>query len=248
MSRRQRLVAGFPWVFVSRYLHACARAAVVCSVSDCVLGLCVLSPHLSSTPCLPAPVSRCLSPCLLQRVSVTGFCGSVYVSDALGLPISVPVCHCVCPPMCHHLPRCPVCFTHRPGHRWACQAHWCPELRPSPSHPRPAMGQAGRLFAMPAPGKHQDPERKATSLTSAPCPLACPGLGWPRAPQAAPLNWRCALTFPPPTVPHLPKPPALAFACLPACFLSLPGCLLASLLLSVPTSSHLHFSVVHSLE
>lgn len=218
VSQHQRLVAGFPWVFVSRCLHACPRAAVVCSVSDCVLGLCVLSPHLSSTPCLPAAVSRCLSPCLLQRVSVTGFCGSVYVSDALGLPISVPVCHCVCPPMCHHLPRCPVCFTHHPGHRWACQAHWCPELRPSPSHPRPAMGQAGRLFAMPAPGKHQDPERKGHLPHLHSLPLSLPWTGLAQSPTGGTPKLEMCPDLSPTHGPPPSQAPSLGL-CLPACLL-----------------------------
>lgn len=212
---RQRLVAGFPWVFVSRYLHTCARRCRCLQRTAVSRSLCFVASKLNT--CLPAPVSRCLSCVWPWRVSVTGFCGSVYVSDALGLPISVPVCHCVCPPMCHHLPRCPVCFTHRPGHRWACQAHWCPGNCSLPIHPRPAMGQAGRLFAMPAPGKHQDQVTQGhlhSHLRSLPL---SPGLGWPRGPQAAPLSWRCALTFPPPTVPTFPSPqPWPLPACLPA--------------------------------
>lgn len=67
---------------------------------------------------------------LLQCVFVTGVCGSVYVSDTLGLPISVSVCHRFCPSMCHHLPRCHH-VTHCPGHRWACRAHWCQSWGPS---------------------------------------------------------------------------------------------------------------------
>lgn len=80
--------------------------------SLCLLSLCFVAVSLSLTLCLPITVSWSLSLCLLQCVSVTGFCVSVYVSDTLGLPISVPVCHRVCPPMCHHLPRChPVCYS-----------------------------------------------------------------------------------------------------------------------------------------
>lgn len=75
-----------------------------------------------------------------------------------------------------------------------------------PIPPSPAMGQAGRLFAMPAPGKHQDPEPKGHLPHLRPCPSACPGLGCTRAPQAVPSNWRCALTLPQPLLTGLSKP------------------------------------------
>lgn len=208
------------WVSVGVCVAVSACVSLCCLRLQCVClcsqSLCFVAASLSSL-CLPTAVSWCLSPCLLQRVSVTGFCGSVYVSDALGLPISVPVCHCVCPPMCHHLPRCPVGFTHHPGHRWACQAHWCPELQPSPSHPRPAMGQAGRLFAMPAPGKHQDPERKGHLPHLRSLPLSLPWTGLAQSPTGgAPKLEMC----PDPSPTHGPPPSQAP---------SLGLCLLASL-------------------
>ena len=66
---------------------------------------------------------------------------------------------------------------------------------------------------------------RATSLTSALCPLACPGPGWTRAAQAVPLTWRHALTLPKPS---LGRPACLLLS------LSLSGCLLASLFLFCP--------------
>lgn len=115
----------------------CHRLLCVCHCS------CFVAVSLCLTTRLPVLVSCCLLLCLslhlLQCVFVTGFCGSVYVSDTLGLPISVSVCHRVCPSMCHHLPRChPV--SHCPGHRWACQAHWCQSLGPS----HPTLREPGR--------------------------------------------------------------------------------------------------------
>ena len=118
----------------------------------------------------------------------------------------------------------PLCVTIYPGVPWVLLTTQATggRVRPtgaqscSPAHPTLALPWArlGACLQCLPQVNTKIRNTKATSLISAPCPLACPGLGWPRAPQAVPLNCRCALTLPPPTVPHLPKPPALAFACL----------------------------------
>lgn len=135
VSPCQCLVAGFPWLsagLVSRCVHACRSAAVVCGVSDCPQPLRFVAVSLSATLCLP--------PCLSQCVSVPGFSGSVYVSDTLGLPISVPVCHCVCPPMCHHLPRCRRVFYSPPRPQVGVSGPLVPRAAAQPIPPSPCRG------------------------------------------------------------------------------------------------------------
>lgn len=152
------------------------------------------------------------------------------------LSITVCVCHCVCYSVslslgsvglfmpltlwvCLYLSLCVtvsvlLCVTIYPGVTVLLTAQATGgRVRPTgaragalPIPPSPAMGQAGRLFAMPAPGKHQDPEPKGHLPHLRPCPSACPGLGCTRAPQAVPSNWRCALTLPQPLLTGLSKP------------------------------------------
>ena len=228
------------WPRVSLVAGACVpvcacmpSAAAACGVPGCpqplrfdAVSLSVSLPAVSSLASLGLFMSQTLWVCLYLSVCVT---------------VSVPLCVTIYPGVA-------VCFTHHPGHRWACRAHWCPELRPSPSHPRPAVGQAGRLFAMPAPGKHQDPERKGHLPHLRSLPLSLPWTGLAQSPiGGAPKLEMCPDPSPTHGPPAFPSP--RPWPCLPACFsLSLPGYLLASWLLSAPTSSHLCFSAVHSLE
>lgn len=217
------------------------------SLSSACHYLCFVAVSVCLSLCPDVCHCVCLSLCLLQGVSVTGFCGSVYVSVTLGLPISVPVCHCVCPPMCHHLPRCHhVCYS-PPRPQVGVSGPLGPGL--GPAHPTlPAQGQAGCLFAMPAPGKHQDPEPKGQLPHLRALCLSPPSAELDKSPTGGAPTWRHALTLLPPVVASLPNPPVLAPAlsvCLSDCFsLSAPFWVSAglSLFLCVPTSSHLRFS------
>ena len=226
----------------------------VCPHVSVVAGACVTGCACMSSAAVARSVSDCPQPLRFVAVSLSAALSAAVSLTAvsslasLGLPISV-LCVTVSVPLCVTIhPGVAVCFTHHPGHRWACRAHWCPELRPSPSHPRPAVGQAGRLFAMPAPGKHQDPERKGHLPHLRSLPLSLPWTGLAQSPVGgAPKLEMCPDPSPTHGPPAFPSPQP--WPCLPACFsLSLPGYLLASPLLSAPTSSHLCFSVVHSLE
>lgn len=119
--------------------------------------------------------------------------------------------------------------------------------RAQPIPPSPAVGQAGRLFAMPATGKHQDPEPKGhlPHLRSLPLGLARTGLV-PESHRCCPQSGDVPSPARHPWARASPKPPASAGpVCLSICF-SLSGYLLASLSLSlflaVLTSSHLSHS------
>lgn len=117
-----------------------------------------------------------------------------------------------------------------------------------PIPPSPAMGQAGRLFAVPAPGKHQDPEPKGHLPHLRPCPSACPGLVCTRAHGQCPQTGDVPRPSPQPSqVPALVRPCLSVCVCLSGCLLlcvcvCLSGRLLVFLFLSVPTSRH-SFSV-----
>lgn len=137
------------------------------------------------------------------------------MSQTLWVCLYLSLCVTVSVPLCVTIyPGVTLCVTHHPGHRWACRAHWCPELGPSPSHPHSAMGQAGRLFAMTAPGKHQDPEPKGHLPHLHSLPLSLPWTGLDQSCTGGAPKLETCPDPPPATVTSLPKPPALA---LPAC-------------------------------
>lgn len=167
---------------------------------------CISVPNLMfAYRCTLMSIPVCLSLCLLQCVSVTGCCESVYVSVTLGLPISVPVCHHVCSPMCHHLPRCRRVRYSPPRPQVGVSGPLVPGRGPSPSHPRLPWARLGAcLQCLPQVNtKIRNP--RATSLTSVPCPLAWPGLGLYQSPTvAAPKLEMCP--HPPVTHGHEPPP------------------------------------------
>lgn len=202
----------------------------LCPLCHCLCFVLVSPVGLSSYPDVYYGV--CVSLGLFQRVSVTGFDGSVYVSFTLGLPISVPVCHHVCSPMCHQLARCHrVCYSpSRP--QVGVSGPLVPGRGPGPAHPRPPWARLGACLQCLTQVNTEIRNPRAASLTSAPCPLACPALGCTNSPpQVLPPNWRRALTHPSPTGTSLPGPPALAWPCPSVRLLlslSLSGCLLAS--------------------
>lgn len=201
-------------------VYACVSPFCVFYVSVTVSSVTMFN-HCVSTltntfvcDCVQMSITVCVCHRLLQCVCYW-FCGSIYVSITLGLPISVPVCHCVCPCMCHHLPRCHrECYS-PPRPQVGVSGPLVPGLRPSPSHPRLPWDRLGAcLQCLPQVNiKIRNP--RATSLTSTPWPSACPELGWTRAPQAVPPNWRCALTLS-----HPWSPASLSLQCRPSpvCF------------------------------
>lgn len=90
-----------------------------------------------------------------------------------------------------------------------------PGRGPSPAHPRLPWARLGACLQWLPQVNTEIRNPRATSLPSAPCPSACPGLGCaPKPPQVLPPHWRCALTHPSTTVTSVPEPPALARPCL----------------------------------
>lgn len=95
-----------------------------------------------------------------------------------------------------------------------------------PGPPLPAMGQAGRLFAMPATGKHRDPEPKGHLPPLCSLPLSLPWTGLcPKAPAGAVPTLEACLD---PPLRHGHKRPRA-----PSPGLALPVCPSASLSLSL---------------
>lgn len=180
-------------------------------------------------------VCRCLL-CIRRCV-----CYSVSLSPgSVGLFMSLTLWVCLYLSLCVTV-SVPLCVTIYPGVTTLLTAQATggrvgPTGARAGAHPIPlAMGQAGRLFAMPAPGKHQDPEPKGHLPHLHPCPSACPGPGWTRAPQAVPApKLELCPDPPPPLVTSLPKPQPWprpvclsAFLCVCVCW---PPCLFLSLL------------------
>lgn len=182
------------------------------------------------TPYACVPVLSLSFVCLLQCVFVTGPCGSVSVSGTL---------------VCLYLSLCvtvsvPRCVTIHPGVTALLTAQATggrvgPSGARAGAHPiPPSLGQAGRLFAVPAPGKHRDPEPKGHLPHLRPAPQPAPDWAGPncRCPQAGDVP----CPSPPPLVTSLPKPqpgPRPVSVCLLLCA-RLSGWLLASLFLSAP--------------
>lgn len=193
----------------------CLRICMV-TVSLVAMFARIVCACMSLCQCLPVGFCRCCCVCvtlyacvpvlplsfvcLLQCVFVTGACGSVYVSDALGLPISVSVCHYVCPSMCHHLPRCHTMLltAQATGGRVGPTGA---RAGPTPSHP-PRPRPAACLQCLPQVNtKIRKP--RATSLTSA-LPLSLPWTGLDQTAGGPELEM-CPAP-PPPLVTSLPEP------------------------------------------
>ena len=139
------------------------------------------------------------------------------MSQTLWVCLYLSLCVTVSVPLCVTIyPGVTVCVTHHPGHRWACRDHWCPELGPSPSHPHSAMGQAERLFAMTAPGKHQDPEPKGHLPHLHSLLLSLPWTGLDQSCTGGAPKLETCPDPPPPRSPAFPSPQP--WPCLPAGF------------------------------
>lgn len=150
-------------------------------VTICVLSLCLFAYH-----CVLMSVTVCVCHCVSYRVSLSLGSVGLFMSLSLWVCLYLSLCVTVSVPLCVTIcPGVTMCVTHRPGHRWACRAHWGQGWGQPipPCLPRARLGAC--LQCQPQVNtKIRNP--RASSLTSVPCASARPQLSWTRAPQAGP--------------------------------------------------------------
>lgn len=177
VSPCQCLVAGFPWLsagLVSRCVHACRSAAVVCGVSDCPQPLFCCRVSKRNPVSATVSITVCLCPWLLRVCLCLRHSGSAYICPCVSLCLSPYVS-----PSTQVSP-CVLLTTQATGGRVGpTGAQSCGPAHPTLALPWARLGAC--LQCLPQVNT-KIRNARATSLTSAPCPLACPGLGWPRAP------------------------------------------------------------------